>query len=121
MSGTARRRVAERAGRRGETASAWLLRLKGFRILARRAKTPAGEIDIIARRGRTIAFVEVKARADLTIAAEALTPRQRHRLVRAASAWLARRPEFVHHTIRFDMVLVVGGLPRRHVVAFDAG
>jgi putative endonuclease len=64
-----RRRKAERRGKRGEGWATWLLRLKGYRILVRRARTPLGEIDIIARRGRVTAFIEVKARD---------TPRCRH-------------------------------------------
>jgi putative endonuclease len=58
-----KRQSAERGGRRAESLAAWWLRLKGWRILARRVRTPVGEIDLVARRGRTIAFVEVKARA----------------------------------------------------------
>ena len=67
------RRLAERRGRRAETLAAWYLRLKGYRILARRYRTPVGEIDLIVRRGRLVAFVEVKRRPTEAEAAEAVT------------------------------------------------
>jgi putative endonuclease len=68
------RREAERRGRRAESLAVWLLRLKGYRLLARRYKTSVGEIDLIARRGRTIAFVEVNSRPTMEEATEAATP-----------------------------------------------
>ncbi|HMM14079.1 MAG TPA: YraN family protein [Parvibaculum sp.] len=106
----ARGRAAHEAGLRAEALAALVLRLKGYRILARRIRTRAGEIDLIARRGRTIAFVEVKARAGLDGAAEALLARQRARLVRAAELFVAGRPALSGLDMRFDMVLVA---PRR--------
>ena len=78
-----RRRRAERAGRAAETACAWLLRLKGYRLLARRYRSGLGEIDIVARRGALIAVVEVKARRDYAAAVEAVDSRQRARIARA--------------------------------------
>ena len=106
MSAGEARRAAESRGRRAETLAAWFLRLKGYRILARRFRTPAGEIDLIARRGRTIAFVEVKRRATLAEAAEAVTARSRARIARAAGLWLARNPAAAELTLRFDAVLL---------------
>lgn len=115
------RREAERRGRRAEDAAAMLLRAKGFRILARRYRTPAGEIDLIVRRRRRIAFVEVKERESTDSAAWAITPRQRARLVRAAEAWLARHPPKGDFEISIDVVLVAPwGWPRHIVSAFDA-
>ena len=76
-----RRRKAERFGHLAEHAAAWLLRFKGYRIIARRERTPHGEIDLIAARGRVIAFVEVKARSSHDEALEAITPRQAKRIV----------------------------------------
>ena len=105
-----RRRRAEHRGRRAETLAAWLLRAKGYRILARRFRVPAGEIDLVARRGRMIAFVEVKARGSRTDAAEAVSPQQRRRIAAAAAAWLARHGGDADCDIRFDAVLVA---PRR--------
>ena len=93
----ARRRRAWRFGRWAESVSAWHLRARGYRVLARRVRTRAGEIDIVARRGAVLAIVEVKARADLGTAAEALDGRQRgaHRARRGrlfADPPVARRP-----------------------------
>lgn len=104
------RRAAERHGRRAEWLSVWLLRLKGYRILARHWRSPVGEIDIIARRGKILAFVEVKARRQVDVAAEALTPRQQRRIGRAARHFLAGRPALGLLDQRFDIILVV---PRR--------
>jgi putative endonuclease len=87
------RRAAEQRGRGAELLCLWQLRLKGYRILARRYKTPVGEIDLIARRGRVLAAIEVKARADLDLAGEAITPRQRHRISRAFAHFLGGRPD----------------------------
>ena len=84
------RRAAERGGRRAEGLAAWWLRLKGWRILAIRARTPVGEVDLIARRGRTLAFIEVKARASEAEAAVALDEYRLRRVVRAAEALLPR-------------------------------
>jgi putative endonuclease len=83
------RRVAFRAGISAESRAALLLIVKGFRILARRWKSPVGEIDIVARRRRLLVFVEVKARQDRDEAAWSVTDRQRGRIVAAAQAWLA--------------------------------
>jgi putative endonuclease len=100
----------------GEARCAWRLRLAGYRIVARDVRTPVGEIDLVARRGRTVAFVEVKARSGEG-AADALTPRQRRRIVRAAAAFLAIRPTLAALDIRFDVMLVGRGLFPRHLRA----
>jgi putative endonuclease len=84
------RRKAEQGGRRAERLAAWWLRLKGWRILAIRARTPVGEVDLIARRGRVLAFVEVKARATQADAAIALDDYRLRRVARASEALLAR-------------------------------
>lgn len=107
-----------RAFRRGlaaETLAAWLLRLKGWTILARRFADGSGEVDLIASRGRTLAFVEIKARADFAAAAEAVTPRQRARIRRVAEAFLARRPVYAGYVVTFDVVLVAPGRLPRHL------
>jgi putative endonuclease len=106
-----RRDIADyrRAARRGRLAEAlcrWHLRLRGWRILARGWRCPAGEIDIVARRGGTIAVIEVKARRDLETAVFAINPRQRRRIARAAEAFLATRPDLAPLSIRFDVMLV---------------
>jgi putative endonuclease len=109
----ARGAQARRRGRRAELLASWLLRLKGYRILARGLRSSLGEIDIVARRGTTIAFVEVKARIDHEAAAAALRQAQRQRISRAASLFLARHDALNALEIRFDAILLGrSGLPR---------
>lgn len=92
-----------------ETRAAWAMRLRLWRILDRRWRAPVGEIDLVAVRGRTLAFVEVKARATVEAAIDAVTPRARARILAAADLWVARHPAFVDHDRRFDVVAVVPG------------
>ncbi len=107
------RRRAERRGRRAEWLCLWHLRLRGWRIVARGWRCPAGEIDIIARRGRVLAIIEVKSRGDIAVAATALAPRQRRRIARAAEAFLGTRPDLAGLDLRFDVMLVARrSLPR---------
>jgi len=115
------RRAALRRGLSAETRAVVLLLLKGYRILARRWQSPVGEIDIVARRRGVLVFVEVKARAGLDAAAEALSGRQQRRIRAAAAAWLAGHPEDASREIRFDAVLVTPRRWPRHIIAaFDA-
>jgi putative endonuclease len=114
------RRAAFRTGLSAESRAAALLIAKGFRILARRWKSPVGEIDIVARRRTLLVFVEVKARGNLDEAAESVTLRQRRRIAAAAEAWLATYPDDRVKDIRFDAVLVAPGRIPRHIVgAFE--
>lgn len=108
------RRAAESRGRRSELLAAMFLLLKGYRILGRRVRTRAGEIDLIARSPRGIVcFVEVKARNRRAALEDALGPRQRLRIGRAALLYLAARPGLGARGVRFDLVtLVKGGFPR---------
>jgi putative endonuclease len=116
-----RRRAAFRRGLSAETRAAALLLVKGYRILARRWQSPVGEIDIVARRRGVLIFVEVKARAGLDEAAEAVSGRQRRRIAAAAAAWLASHPEHASAEVRFDAVLVRPRRWPRHIAAaFDA-
>ncbi len=110
------RQRAWRLGKRAETLCVWLLRLKGYRILARGFRVPMGEIDIIARRGSVLAMIEVKARASRALAAEAITPRQRERIRRAAAAYLAQNPRLAGLGVRFDAMLLAPGRPPAHIV-----
>jgi putative endonuclease len=96
---------AYRSGRAAEMAAAMLLRLKGHRIVAQRYKTPVGEIDLVALKGKRLAFIEVKRRRTTEDAAWTLPTRQRRRIVRAAQYWLAGHPDFAGHDIAFDVVL----------------
>ncbi|MFL6764297.1 MAG: YraN family protein [Sphingomicrobium sp.] len=108
------RQEAERRGRGAETLACWYLRLKGWRILARRARVPGGEVDIVARRGRTLAFVEVKARATEEAAAFALDDWRLRRVVVAAER-LAPRYMRDGDNIRIDALFIVPGLWPRHL------
>lgn len=103
------RHAAEKRGRGAESLAAWWLRLHGWRIVARRARVPGGEVDIIARRGRTLAFVEVKARATDDAAAFSLDAYRLRRVVVAAER-LAPRFMRDGDELRIDAILIV---PRR--------
>ncbi len=93
---------------------------KGFRIVARRWKSPLGEIDLIARRGRLLVFAEVKARASLDDAAESVTERQKQWIAAVAEVRLAVNPDDAIRDIRFDAILVAPGrLPRHNPAAFE--
>ena len=104
---TARRRKSYRRGHHGEALAAWALRLKGFRILARRYRTKLGEIDLIARRGDLVLIVEVKARRTLVEAMEAIARESERRIEGAADLWLSRQPDYGRLSVRFDMVAVL--------------
>ncbi len=113
--GAVQRRRDWRRGRWGEGLAAWWLRLKGYRILARDLRTPVGEIDIVARRGRVLALVEVKLRPRAAAALEAISPRQQQRIVRAAGAFLQRHRKLAELDLRFDTVVIVPGRWPRHL------
>lgn len=107
------RRLREQKGRRAENAAALWLQLKGYRILGRRIRTPACEIDLIATRKNLLTFVEVKFRSTETAALESVTPALRRRLEQAARIWVSGRPKLQAHLWRFDIMLITpGGLPR---------
>jgi putative endonuclease len=107
------RQQREKRGRDAESAAALWLRLKGYRILDRRVKTPKGEIDLIATKGKMLIFVEVKARDEMGKALEAVTPDLQRRVQDAANIWVSRKPKLASWLWRFDIVLIApGGLPR---------
>jgi putative endonuclease len=113
--------AAFRTGLSAETRAAAYLMAKGYRILAKRFRTPHGEIDLVARKRNLVAFVEVKARGRLDDAAYAVTPRQQARIINAAQAWLMAHPEHAEFELRFDAVLIAPRhLPRHLLSAFDA-
>jgi putative endonuclease len=113
--------AAFRTGLSAETRAAAYLMAKGYRILAKRFRTPHGEIDLIAKRRNLVAFVEVKARATLDEAAFAVTPRQQSRIIDAAQGWLIAHPEHAELELRFDAILIAPRrLPRHLLAAFDA-
>ena len=118
--GTEKRNAAFRLGVSAERRAALFMAAKGYRTLAKRWKTPVGEIDLVVKRGALIVFVEVKARAGLDAAAEAVLPRQKRRIIAAAEAWLAAHPEHAGYDMRFDAILVAPGkLPRHIEAAFE--
>ena len=110
-----KRQLAEQRGRKAETLAAWWLRLHGWRILAVRARTPVGEVDLIARRFRTVAFIEVKSRAT---SAELDLAIDRRRLIRVAAAadCLAARYTGPRDDIRIDVILLCPKRLPRHLV-----
>lgn len=113
------REERQRAWRRGwwaETLCMIVLRLRGYRIISRRLRTPVGEIDILARRGRTLAVIEVKARDDFASAAESVSDRQKQRLIRAAGWVVSGRPNLALLDTRFDVMLVAPRRLPRHIV-----
>jgi putative endonuclease len=109
------RRRRERAGRNAENAAALWLQIKGYRVLERRARTPACEIDLVVRKGRMLVFVEVKSRRTIAAAREAVTPELRRRLEQAANIWAGRRRDSNELLWRFDMVLLAPGRLPLHV------
>jgi len=108
------RLAAEQRGRRGERIAGWWLRLKGWSILARRVRTPAGEVDLIARRGAMVAFIEVKARASDAALAEAIDERRLARVAAAAEALAATYLQ-PGDDMRIDVMLLAPGRPPRHL------
>ena len=106
---------AYRHGHFAETAAAGFLLFKGYRLLARRYRTPLGEVDLIVRRGRTVAFIEVKARKSFAEAVEAIGPATERRVAAAADLWLMRHPRAAALTLRFDVVLIVPWRLPRHL------
>jgi putative endonuclease len=111
---TLARQRAQRRGRLAEWLCLWHLRLRGWHIVARGWRCPTGEIDILARRGRVLAVIEVKSRGELAVAASALAPRQRRRIVRAAEAFLTQRSDLAGLDLRFDVMLVAPRHLPRH-------
>jgi putative endonuclease len=110
------RQIAERRGRRAETMAALWLNAKGYRVLARGWRTPQGEVDLIARRGQIVVAIEVKRRAGVDQGVEAVGPRQRRRIARAAMAFLARLPDAPRLSLRFDVMVVVPWRVPYHIV-----
>ncbi|MDE2582114.1 MAG: YraN family protein [Rhodospirillales bacterium] len=124
MSGrrTQRGKHAHASGLAAEAAAAAALEREGWTVLARRLRTEAGEIDLLAEKDGLLAVIEVKARPRLADAAAALSPRQRQRLLAAAEQVLAEHPGWGAAGLRFDVLLVdAAGAVRRITDAFRAG
>ena len=101
-----RRIRAERRGRWSEYRAAFFLLLKGYRIVAMRYRTRVGEVDIIARRGNLVAFVEVKARRDILSGVDAVTFSAQRRIAQAGDHWISRQPDAAKLSWRYDIVVV---------------
>jgi putative endonuclease len=104
-----------RRGRLSEWLAAALMMAKGYRILGRRVRTPHGEVDLVAVRGKRLAFVEVKRRPTRLEGEAALTPRQAGRISRAAEYWVARHPAYRDHEQGLDAILVLPGRLPAHM------
>lgn len=114
-----RGRASQAGGLAAEAMAARALEADGWAILARRLRTAAGEVDMVAEREGLVAFIEVKRRPSLAEAAYALGPRQRARLLAAAEILLAEHPGWGHAGVRFDVLLVDDrGMVRRIADAF---
>ena len=110
-----KREEAERRGRSAEVIALWYLRCKGYRLLARRYKAPQGEVDLIMRKGKTTAFIEVKARVTVDEAVISVTQRQSRRIASAFASWMARDPMAASGFCRFDIVAVPSYLWPTHI------
>ncbi|WP_425514861.1 YraN family protein [Ancylobacter lacus] len=118
---TEKRRAAFSRGLAAEERACALLEDLGFAIIGRRVRTPLGEIDLIARTGTLLLFVEVKARSSLTGAAYSILPRQRRRIAAAAEAYLAAHPELAGLDMRLDVILIAPWRAPVHLAgAFEA-
>ncbi|MCJ8508020.1 YraN family protein [Rhizobium lemnae] len=114
-----RRRHAERRGRYSEYLAALYLMAKGYRIVSTRYRTPLGEIDLIARKGSVVAFIEVKARKSENLAVEAVGFQSQKRIRAASDLWLAKQRKASVLSLRYDIVAVrPWRLPRHFVDAF---
>ena len=110
-----KRQAAEKRDRKGEWLAALYLRAKGYRILDRRVRTPMGEVDLIAKRGGVVAFVEVKHRKTLDLAADSVTQRSWQRIDRASEYWMARHPALATCGWRYDIVAIAPWQLPRHI------
>lgn len=116
--------MTKRAGQTGYRKGIWAewraaayLRLRGYKLRARRYKTPLGEIDLVVERARTLVFVEVKLRATLDGAAEAIDGRNQRRVRAAAELYLQEHPQYNDHDMRFDALILTPGRAIAHLEA----
>jgi putative endonuclease len=109
------RAKAYRQGLFAETLAAFLFRLKGYKIIAQRYRSPVGEIDLVALKNKRLVFVEVKRRKALDDAAWTVPAKQKRRIVRAAQYWLASHPDYTTYTIAFDVLLAAPWAWPRHI------
>ena len=110
-----KRETGYQKGLMAEMKAALWLRRRGYKLLAWRYKTKRGEIDLIALEGNTLVFVEVKQRASLTAAAEAIDPRSRQRIWQAAELYLQAHPQYTDCDMRFDAIMLAAGSEIQHL------
>lgn len=115
MTAKAKKQAAYRKGRLAEDQAASVLAGRGYEILSRRFRSPAGEIDLVASKGRHLAFVEVKARRNLDDAAWSITPRQQRRIADAAGYWLQNFPEYGDRDMSFDAMLIASSQAAEYI------
>ena len=106
----AKRQQAYRRGLMAETYALFLLRFKGYRLIAKRYKKPVGEIDLLLRKGKCLIAVEVKIRQTQEAALHSIGPIQQRRISKACQFFVAEHPQYSDHDIRFDVVIVTGFL-----------
>jgi putative endonuclease len=111
-----RRQRSERLGRVAELIAAAFLMLKGYRVLARRARTPYGELDLIVVRGRRLAFIEVKYRSTLESASKSVGPVQAARMARAAEHWAWEHSAYRGHRFGLDALYIAPWHLPRHLI-----
>lgn len=111
----AERQKAYKDGLWAETLAALYLILKGWRVVARRYKSPLGEIDLIARRGKTLLIIEVKTRAHMEAAVESVSLKAQGRIARAARHFISRHPQYGEYSVRFDVIAIVPPFRLRHL------
>ena len=110
-----KRQRAYKKGQQAEIQAAIMLERQGYKILNRRYRSPAGEIDLVALNGHHLAFVEVKARRDLSDAAYSVTARQQRRIADAAGYWLQSFPDYLDKDMSFDAVLIAAHGRTEHI------
>ena len=109
------KRKAYKLGLWAESLAALYFMLKGYRIIERRYKTPVGEVDLIAAKGESLVFVEVKARSDFAMALESVNRKTQERIERAAQYYLSRNAACQDYEMRFDVVAFAGPFWFRHL------
>lgn len=110
-----KKKTSYQRGLRAEFLAKLFLRLKGYRVLCQRYKTPVGEIDLIATRGKTLVFIEVKARETITAALESVSTRQQERIMRAGLYFISSSPKYNQYTLRFDAICVGSTFLPKHL------
>ena len=116
-----KRKKAEKWGKTAELLAGAYLMLKGYKPQGYRIKTPVGELDLIMKKNKTLAFIEVKARKKTPYLLDSISEKQKRRILKSAAYWLSKRPDLAQNTLRFDVVLVSKWIHIKHIQnAFQA-